>query len=66
MDVMEPTEAEAAGLVSLTTAYGIDELREARAVCADLERGGISAALVRVPGGLEVWRERRGMRGGEL
>ena len=62
MDVMEQTEAEAAGLRSLTTAYAIGELLAARAVCADLERGGISAALVRVPGGLEVWRSKRGMR----
>jgi hypothetical protein len=54
--------AEAAGLTPLTVAYQPDEEWMCRRVLSDLRAGGIAAVLVRVPGGVEVWRDRAGMR----
>lgn len=56
--------AEEAGMVALTRAYSPQEDWMAMVVLRDLAAGGVPAVLVRVDGGVEVWRMREGMREG--
>ena len=61
MTVSEEAAREA-GLVAITSAYLPEEEGMARAALESLRLGGVQAVLVRVAGGVEVWRERTGMR----
>ena len=61
--ILTPPEAEASGLRPLTMPYSKVELCFAERVLADLKRGGIPAALVRVHSGIEVWRTSEGWLG---
>ena len=62
--VVTPEQAEALGLRSLTRPYRPKQNAMSERVCADMERGGIPYALVRVKvdhtygsyDGIEVWR----------
>lgn len=53
-----PEQAEAAGLRPISDAYKVGEEGLLAAACEDLERGGVPFRLVKVAGGLEIWRKK--------
>lgn len=60
---MEHKRAKAAGYKALTSAYQLPrEQPLLQNVLADMRRGNISHCVVKVRGGVEVWR--RGSNGG--
>lgn len=62
---MEPITIEqaiAGGLRPLTSPCSKGELWIIENVLSDMRRGGITAAVVTVPGGVEVWRASNGFK----
>lgn len=64
IQLVSPDAAREMGMVSLTVPFADQEWAMAASVAAWVGRGGTPVALVRVPGGVEVWRDRQGMRFG--
>lgn len=57
MAVITKKQAEEGGYSAVTFAFKAGEENMMNKVIADLDRGGIESATVKVAGGTEVWRK---------